>query len=94
VARGSDLTEEHPVSFTDKAKDLAKKTADAAQKGVNETRDKGEKLMLQRKLNALAEELGHVTYRQHEGMTGLDEEVTRLVREMKALHAEIDAIPA
>ena len=55
--------------------------------------DKGEKLMLQRKLNALAEELGHVTYRQHEGMTGLDEEVTRLVREMKALHAEIDAIP-
>ena len=34
-----------------------------------------------------------MTYRQHEGMTGLDEEVTRLVREMKALHAEIDAIP-
>ena len=86
------MTEEDPMSFTDKAKDLARKTADAAQKGVNETRDKGEKLMLQRKLNALAEELGHVTYRQHEGMTGLDEEVTRLVREMKALHAEIDAI--
>lgn len=82
------------MGFTDKAKDLAKKTADAAQKGVNETRDKGEKLILQRKLNTLAEELGHVTYRQQEGMTGLDDEVSRLVGEMKALRAEIDAIPA
>jgi ABC-type phosphate transport system auxiliary subunit len=81
------------MSFTDKAKDLAKKTADAAQKGVNDTRDKGEKLMLQRKLNSLAEDLGHEKYRQHEWMTGLDEEFNRLVREMKALHAEIDAIP-
>lgn len=81
------------MGFTDKAKDLAKKTAEAAQKGANEARDKGEKLMLQRKLNALAEELGHVTYRQHEGMTGLDDEVSRLVGEMRALRVEIDAIP-
>ena len=81
------------MSFTDKAKELASKTADAAQKGARDARDMGEKLMLQRKLNAGAEELGHVVYRQHQGMEGLDGEVTRLVSEMKALHAEIDAIP-
>ncbi|MBM3664234.1 MAG: hypothetical protein FJW92_00320 [Actinobacteria bacterium] len=81
------------MGFTDKAKELANKTADAAQKGAKDARDKGEKLMLQRKLNASAEELGHVVYRQHEGMTGLDDEVNRLVAEMKALQAEIDAIP-
>jgi len=49
--------------------------------------------MLQRKLNATAEELGHVVYRQHRGMEGLEGEVDRLVSEMKALHSEIDAIP-
>lgn len=82
------------MGFSDKAKELAKKTADAAQKGAAEARDMGDKLMLQRKLNATAEELGHVVYRQHEGMTGLDDEVKRLVHEMKALQGEIDAIPS
>ncbi len=82
------------MGFADKAKELAAKTADAAQKGAKEARDKGEKLMLQRKLNAAAEELGHTVYRQHEGMDGLEGEVDRLVSEMRALHAEIDAIPA
>jgi len=81
------------VGFTDKARELANKTADAAQKGAKDARDMGEKLMLQRKLNASAEELGHVVYRQHQGMRGLDDEVNRLVTEMKALQAEIDAIP-
>ena len=82
------------MGFTDKAKDLAAKTADAAQKGAKDARDMGEKLMLQRKLNDTAEELGHVVYRQHQGMRGLEDEVNRLVSEMKALQAEIDAIPA
>jgi DNA anti-recombination protein RmuC len=94
LARGSDLTEEPTMGFTDKAKELAAKTADAAQKGAQDARDKGEKLMLQRKLNAVAEQLGHTTYRQHEGMTGLEGEVDRLVSEMRALHSEIDAFPA
>lgn len=82
------------MGFTDKAKDLANKTADAAQKGAKDARDMGEKLMLQRKLNATAEELGHVVYRQHQGMRGLEDEVNHLVSEMKALQAEIDAIPS
>lgn len=80
------------MGFVDKAKDVAKKAGGAAQKGASEARDKGEELMLRRKLNALAEDLGHVTYRQHDGMTGLEDEVDRLVEEMKAVHAEIDAV--
>lgn len=82
------------MGFTDKAKELANKTAEAAQKGAKDVRDKGEQLSLQRKLNAVAEQLGHTVYRQKQGMTGLEGEVDRLVSEMHALHAEIDAIPA
>lgn len=82
------------MGFTDKAKELANKTADAAKKGAGDARDMGEKLLLQRKQNAVAEELGHVVYRQHQGMRGLEGEVDRLVAEMKALQAEIDAFPA
>ena len=82
------------MGFTDKAKELAGKTADAAQKGAKDARDMGEKMMLQRKLNAAAEELGHAVYRQREGMTGPDGEIERLVGEMKAIHAEINAIPS
>jgi hypothetical protein len=48
--------------------------------------------MLKRKVNALAEELGHVTYRQHDGLTDLEGEVNRLVGEMRALYVEIEAI--
>lgn len=81
------------MGFTDKAKDLASKTADAAQKGARDARDMGEKLLLQRKLNEAAEQLGHLVYQQHQGMKGMEAEVDRLVSEMKALHAEIDAIP-
>ena len=81
------------MGFSDMAKDLASKTADAAQKGAKDARNAGEKMMLQRKLNATAEQLGHTVYRQREGMTGLEGEVDRLVKEMKALHHEIDAIP-
>ena len=82
------------MGFTDKAKELANKTAEAAQKGAKDVRDKGEQLSLQRKLNAVAEQLGHTVYRQKQGMKDLEGEVDRLVAEMHALHAEIDAIPA
>lgn len=82
------------MGLTDRARELASKTADAAKKGAGDARDMGEKLMLQRKQNAVAEHLGHVVYRQRQGMDGLGDEVDRLVAEMKALQAEIDAFPA
>ncbi len=82
------------MGFADKARELASKTADAAQKGAKDARDKGERLMLQRKLNGVAEDLGHTVYRQHQGTEAPEGEVDRLVGEMNALQAEIDAIPA
>lgn len=80
------------MGWTDKAKEAAKAAESAARGVVGDARDKGDELMLKRKLNALAEELGHVVYRQHDGLTGLDAEVDRLVAEMRALNAEIAAV--
>ena len=76
----------------DKAKEAAKAAEAAARSAAGDARDKGDELMLKRKVNSLAEELGHVTYRQHDGLTGLEGEVDRIVAEMRALYAEIAAI--
>jgi hypothetical protein len=76
----------------DKAKETAKKATDAAHKGYEQARHKGQELTLKRKLNALASELGQVVYRQKDGETGLDAEVERLVSEMRGIHAEMDAL--
>jgi glycine/D-amino acid oxidase-like deaminating enzyme len=80
------------MGLVDKARDAAKKAADAAQKGANEARDKAQELALRRKLNAQAEELGHVVVRQRDGEQGLDAEVDRLVSEVRATRAEIEAL--
>ena len=64
----------------------------AARGAASAASDKSDELMLKRKVNALAEELGHVTYRQHDGLTGLEGEVDRIVAEMRALYAELAAI--
>ena len=44
---------------------------------------------LRRRWNALAQELGHVVVRQHDGEPGLEPEVERLVAEIRAVTAEI-----
>jgi hypothetical protein len=80
------------MGLMDKAKDVAKKAGDVAQKGLEEAKDKGQELTLRRKLNSLAEELGHVVYRQRDGESGLDGEVERIVSEMRGVRAEIDAL--
>lgn len=79
------------MGLVDKAKDAAKKAADAAQKGANEARDKAQEMQLRRKMNGLAEELGHVVVRQRDGEAGLDAEVDRLVSEIRAVRAEMEA---
>jgi hypothetical protein len=43
-------------------------------------------------MNALAEDLGHVVVRQRDGESGLDAEVDRLVSEIRAARAEIEAL--
>ena len=80
------------MGLLDKAKDAAKKAGEAASKGIEEAREKGQELTLKRRLNSLAEELGHVTFRQRDGESGLDAEVDRLVGEMRSVRAEIEAL--
>jgi len=80
------------MGLVDKARDAAKRAQEAAQKGAGEARDKAQELSLKRRLNALAEDLGHIVFRQREGETGLDAEVDRLVSEMRGVRAEIEAL--
>ncbi|WP_217923282.1 hypothetical protein [Miltoncostaea oceani] len=80
------------MGLVDKARDAAKKAAEAAQKGAGEARDKAQELGLRRRMNALAEDLGHVVVRQRDGESGLDAEVDRLVSEIRAARAEIEAL--
>jgi hypothetical protein len=80
------------MGLVDKARDAAKRAGEAAQKGASEARDKAQELALKRRLNALAEDLGHVVFRQREGETGLDAEVDRLVSEMRGVRAEVEAL--
>lgn len=80
------------MGLVDKAKEAAKRAADVAQKGAEDARDKAQEMSLKRRQNALAEELGHVVVRQHEGEAGLDGEVERLVQEIRAVKAEIGGL--
>jgi hypothetical protein len=80
------------MGLVDKAREAAKRATEAAQKGASEARDKAQELNLKRRLNALAEELGHVVFRQREGEAGLDAEVDRLVAEMRGVRAEIEGL--
>ena len=80
------------MGWKDTAKGAMDAATQAAKGAANDARDKGDEVMLRRKVNALAEELGHTVYRQHEGMDGLDGHVDQLVSEMRALNAEIAAI--
>lgn len=76
----------------DAAKDAAKKAAELTQEGLSEAKEKGQEMVLRRKLNGFAEELGHIVARQKSGESGLDGEVDRLVGEMRATEAEIKAL--
>ncbi len=80
------------MGLLDKAKETAKKAQDAAAKGLDQAKDKGQEFNLKRKQNTLAEELGHIVFRQREGEAGLDAEIDRLVGELRAVKAEIDAL--
>lgn len=80
------------MGMLDKAKDAAKKVADVAQEGLAEAKDKGQELVLRRKINGLAEEIGHLVVRQKGGESGLDAEIDRLAGEIRAADAEIKAL--
>lgn len=77
------------MGLVDRSKDAARRAADVAQKGAEQARDRAQELGLRRRWNALAQELGHVVVRQHDGEPGLEPEVERLVTEIRAVRAEI-----
>mgnify|MGYP003551360086 CR=1 len=77
------------MGLLDKAKDAAKKVAETAQEGLSEAKDKGQEMVLRRKVNGLAEEIGQIVLRQKAGESGLDGEIDRLVAEVRAAEAEI-----
>lgn len=80
------------MGLLDKAVDAAKKVAETAQEGLADAKDKGQGLVLKRKINGYAEEIGHLVVRQKGGDTGLDAEIDRLVSEVRAAEAEIKAL--
>ena len=80
------------MGLLDKAVDAARKVAETAQEGLSEAKDKGQGLVIKRKINGYAEEIGHLVVRQKGGETGLDGEVDRLVGEIRAAEAEIKAL--
>lgn len=82
------------MGLLDKAKDAAKKVAETAQEGLSEAKDKGQEMVLRRKINGFAEEIGQIVLRQKAGETGLDGEIDRLVGEVRAVEAEIKELEA
>jgi hypothetical protein len=80
------------MGILDKAVDAAKKVAETAQEGLSEAKDKGQTVVLKRKVNGFAKEIGHLVIRQKGGETGLDAEIDRLVGEARAVEAEIKAL--
>ena len=80
------------MGLLDKAVDAAKKVAETAQEGLADAKDKGQGLVLKRKVNGYAEEIGHLVVRQKGGEAGLDAEIDRLVGEIRAVEAEIKAL--
>lgn len=80
------------MGLVDRAREAAKRAGDAAQKGASGARDRAQEMGLKRRQNALAAELGHVVVRQHDGESGLEPEVARLVSEIRAVQAEVEAL--
>lgn len=80
------------MGILDKAVDAGKKVAGTAKEGLSEAKDKGQTVVLKRKVNGFAEEIGHLVIRQKGGEAGLDPEIDRLIGEVRAVEAEIKAL--
>ena len=80
------------MGLMDKAKDAARKAGEVVKDGAGDIKEKGQEVTLKRKLNAQAEDLGRVYFRQREGESGLEAEIDRLVGEMRAIQAELDVL--
>jgi hypothetical protein len=80
------------VAIVDDVRDYAKKAGDAVKRGAGTARKRTQEASLKRRQKGLAADLGQIVFRQREGETGLDAEIDRLLSEMRAVRAEIEAL--
>ena len=80
----------------DEWKQMARESASRAnvfaKEGLEKAKVQGQAIMLRRKFDELAKDLGRILFRQREGEGGLDAEIDRLVGEMRGVRAELDAL--
>lgn len=84
------------MGLLDKVKETAQKGADLAKEGVKAGQDKIDTHKLEKKIGDLKEELGGIVYGQKTGSPAenADAEVDRIVAEIQAAEAELDAAGA
>jgi hypothetical protein len=83
------------MGFLDKVKDTANKAAEQVQKAAETGQDKLEESKLKKKIGDLKEELGGIVYGQRTGaIPAGDEEITRIVGEIKAVEAGLAELKA
>ncbi len=83
------------MGFLDKVKDTANKAAEQVQKAAETGQDKLEESKLKKRIGDLKEELGGVVYGQRVGtIPAGDEEITRIVGEIRTVEAALAQLKA
>ena len=84
------------MGLLDKVKETAQKGADLAKEGVKAGQDKIDTRKVEKKIGDLKEELGGIVYGLKTGTPpeNADAEVGRIVAEIQAAQAELDAADA
>jgi hypothetical protein len=79
------------MGLLDKAKDLATKAAEEAQKAAGAAKDKVDDVQARRKADDMAKQLGYLIVRERTDGAPAGEEADRLVAEITAVEAELAA---
>ena len=82
------------MGLLDKAKDLASKAAEEAQKAAGAAKEKVDDVQARRKADDLAKQLGYLIVRERMDGAMAGEEGDRLVAEITVIEASLVAVPA
>jgi hypothetical protein len=82
------------MGILDKAKDLASKAAEEAQKAAGAAKDKVDDVQARRKADDMAKQLGYLIVAERTNGTAAGEEADRLVTEINAIEASLAASAA
>ena len=77
------------MGLLDKAKDLASKAAEEAQKAAGAAKDKVDDVQARRKADDLAKQLGYLIVRERSDGATAGEDADRLVTEITAIEASL-----